>query len=766
MHWDGNGVGTTNTFDPLGRILKTSGQGWSEGYGYTSGIRQMTSLTNAVGNVTLFGYDEAGRRTHEIQVGVSTNLFEYNPAGDLLRLEDGRGKETIWEYDLYGRVVEKWHHGEQNADLVYSYNANGWLTNRLTRTGTGTNTTHFNTAYSYNANGNLTKVDYPAGTTDIDYTYDALNRMTSMVDAAGTTTWSYSLPGNGVFITAEDGPWSNDTVTVTNIHGLRSALVIQQPVSTWTTTYAHDTSRRLTGVTGGGQTWSYDHTTATGAALASVAAGSLISKVTLPGSHRIDNTFNSLGLLTDSSLKTSGGTLRNQHGYVHDAAHRRTTGSRTNSVATGWNGRFDYTYDSVGQLQTAWAYNSAGTQLTSQKWGYAYDPGQNLLRQTNNATTTTFTANDLNQMTAFPSHTQTFDRPGNLTQRSSSGSQQRYFVYDHEHQLIEVRSDTYYTPESSRFKEEYVYDGRGRLRERKTWTHYLGSWAASTTYRYLYDGMLIVQERTPSTPSVTYTRGVDLSGSLSGAGGIGGLLGRSTGYNGGTGAWSTHTSYHADGNGNVTAILDTSGNLTASYHYNPWGALLGITGSHSSANTMRHSSKPWFGWRGSSTAGLTYFGYRFYDPTTMRWVNRDPIGEEGGLNLYQFVKNSPMNLFDPLGLQSNVISIPGMIASGWSARDIALVAGISVAAAEAMIAAHIAKEAAKCKPKKPKKDECKWLTPKEIKKLKNAGHDPHKLKEGLGAGFDLCKDKDGNIHIKPKDGSGPGDPTGININNL
>jgi len=80
-------------------------------------------------------------------------------------------------------------------------------------------------------------------------------------------------------------------------------------------------------------------------------AGQLIEKVTLPGSHRIDNTFNSLGLLTDTSLKTSGGTLRNQHGYVHDAAHRRTMGSRTNSTAT-------------------------------------------------------FTANDLNQMTAFLSHTQ------------------------------------------------------------------------------------------------------------------------------------------------------------------------------------------------------------------------------------------------------------------------------------------------------------------------------------------------------------------------
>jgi RHS repeat-associated protein len=67
---------------------------------------------------------------------------------------------------------------------------------------------------------------------------------------------------------------------------------------------------------------------------------------------------------------------------------------------------------------------------------------------------------------------------------------------------------------------------------------------------------------------------------------------------------------------------------------------------------MRHSSKPWFGWRNSNTAGLTYFGYRFYDPTTMRWLNRDPIGERGGLNLYGFVGNDPIRKIDPLGLSS------------------------------------------------------------------------------------------------------------------
>ena len=47
---------------------------------------------------------------------------------------------------------------------------------------------------------------------------------------------------------------------------------------------------------------------------------------------------------------------------------------------------------------------------------------------------------------------------------------------------------------------------------------------------------------------------------------------------------------------------------------------------------------------------LLYYGYRFYNAATGRWLNRDPIGEAGGIHLYQFVKNQPSGWIDPLGL--------------------------------------------------------------------------------------------------------------------
>ena len=48
--------------------------------------------------------------------------------------------------------------------------------------------------------------------------------------------------------------------------------------------------------------------------------------------------------------------------------------------------------------------------------------------------------------------------------------------------------------------------------------------------------------------------------------------------------------------------------------------------------------------------GLYYYGYRYYDPDTGRWLSRDPLEEQGGINLYQFIGNDPVNWVDPLGL--------------------------------------------------------------------------------------------------------------------
>jgi RHS repeat-associated protein len=65
-------------------------------------------------------------------------------------------------------------------------------------------------------------------------------------------------------------------------------------------------------------------------------------------------------------------------------------------------------------------------------------------------------------------------------------------------------------------------------------------------------------------------------------------------------------------------------------------------------NSVAPQARPSLGKR-KPLRGLRYYGYRFYDPVTGRWPSRDPIEEEGGLNLYSFGPNSPMNGYDVHG---------------------------------------------------------------------------------------------------------------------
>ena len=211
----------------------------------------------------------------------------------------------------------------------------------------------------------------------------------------------------------------------------------------------------------------------------------------------------------------------------------------------------------------------------------------------------------------------TYDADGNILKLRDWTLQ-----WDAENRLVSASNDT----EVIRYGHDYM--GRRVWRE-----------AAGVTNRFDYDGWALIRDyREDGGLVVTncYFYGPDLSGTLQGAGTIGGLWAR-IGEGGVLG-------FSYDGNGNVTDLVDLTGAVRGHYEYAPFGGLTTMAGDLAASNPFRFSTK-----RQDESTGLLGYGYRDLDTVWGRWASRDPIGEKGGINLYGALLNSPVNYVDAYG---------------------------------------------------------------------------------------------------------------------
>jgi len=686
---DRNIVATTNSYDLLGRFLKrrivgpfATDQSGEETFQYNS--RGLTNYTDPLGKVTRYVRDSAGQLLFQTNANIELLQFTYDPAGNIRTLKDGKAQTTTWNYDDYGRVTNKVDHTTA-VMFRYQYDPNGRLTNRL-QAGSIT------TIFRYDPVGNLTNVAY-AGTTNI-FRYDDLNRLTNMTDISGSTAFSWT---DGSQLASEDGPWASDTVTYGYNGKLRSSLTIAAPnASSWLQTYGYDEAYRLTNITAPAGIFSTQYKDPYDASFH--GASDLVARLELPGGSYIENDRDGLGRLLSTVLKKADATILNSHEYVYNDGHQRTK-----QTFTAGNYQ-DYTYDDMGQLKTAKGKEAGGsTSRLQEQFGYAYDAAWNLNYRTNNGLTQTFNVNSLNQLTtgsrsgtmtvvgnvwsnatsvtvntsnavryadntfASTNHTLadgnntftaiasdsagrsdtnastcylpaspsfTYDSRGNL-----ANDGKRYFSYDDDNQLISITV-------SNAWRSEFSYDGLLRRRTRKEYGWVGGTWTKTNECRYVYDNLLAIQERDANNiPLFTYTRGNDLSGTFQRGGGIGGLLARTdNAFLLVPSSQIAHGYYQADGNGNITALVNTNQILIAKYQYDPFGNILSQSGPLATLNSYRFSSK-----EQHFNSQTLYYGFRFYDPNLQSWLNRDPIEESGGINLYSFSDNDTLNNADPFG---------------------------------------------------------------------------------------------------------------------
>jgi RHS repeat-associated protein len=196
-------------------------------------------------------------------------------------------------------------------------------------------------------------------------------------------------------------------------------------------------------------------------------------------------------------------------------------------------------------------------------------------------------------------------------------------------------------PATGKRKLEFAYDYMGRRVQKKVYSWNVGTSAyqLSSTVKFIYDGWNVVAEIDGNNALIrSYVWGQDLSGSMQGAGGIGGLLLVNEGGS------SYQVGY--DGNGNVVGLMKAGvGTFSATYEYDPFGNTLRSTGEYATQNPFRFSTK-----YVDNETGLVYYGYRYCNPQTGKWISRDPSEEAGGLNLYTFIGNDGINSVDFLGL--------------------------------------------------------------------------------------------------------------------
>ena len=220
------------------------------------------------------------------------------------------------------------------------------------------------------------------------------------------------------------------------------------------------------------------------------------------------------------------------------------------------------------------------------------------------------------------------------------------YTWDAENRLVEV--ETNLSAASAGVKQEkyvYVYDWTGRKIKSERYEYDGDAWVLVSTNKRYYDDYNLIYETTEyadgsSSEVRKYYYGTDLLGSVYGSAGTGGL--RMMSIN------AEDLFVFNDQVGSVEALFgaetDTAAQVKAEYLYSSYGEVMMKSGDLADKNNIGYSTR----YREGNT-GLVGYTYRHYSPGLKKWLSKDPISEQGGLNLYQMVANEPVGYWDIYG---------------------------------------------------------------------------------------------------------------------
>jgi len=623
-----NRTGVDYTYDARNRLVekRTFPGGRETRYAYDAAGRR-TSVEDANGHVTLFERDALGRLVVRTDANGHSIQYDYDALGSLLRVVDPNGNPMTYTFDERRRMASETN--AIGAATLFSYDPRGNLAAKQKPDGS-------RIQYAYDTRNRLVEVAYPDGTAKT-YAYDAVG---NLVEAAGDDTtetrqydagnrliettdshtgkriaYTYDLAGNRLSMTdPENGRHQyryNDSNRLT-------AFVDPEGL---VTTYAYDEMSRVIQASfpNGTETrWNFNSDNR----LASVISESDAKGITSAFAYTYDNVGNRLSMTEEDGYITT---------YQYDNIYQLTAVDYPDRPRGGGDDDDDDGDDDDGDDD-----NKPAAGLPDMVT-YTYDPAGNRLQQTRDAEVTDYQYNEANQMLSAGETQYGYDANGNRVSKSEGRHLTRY-QYNYDNLLSEL------IDEKGRATTTYTYDAFMRRTAKETIKRGDDDDdddddddRSRKETRFLYDGLRVLQEMSGSSQKhiAAYYRA------------NGRMVARQE-YKARDSRYKKRSQkkrlyYEHDGLGSVAGLTNHRGKLKTRYRYDAFGEV--VEGS------LKNNPYAFTGKRLDTESGLYHFHFRQYDPETGVWTTPDPISIWGGMNLYRYVRNNPINRVDFLGLE-------------------------------------------------------------------------------------------------------------------
>ncbi len=698
------------TYDPYGRILmRTDPLGHVTSYAYDSRGRFL-SVTNPLGSVTSYAYDANDRLVTMTNALSQVTQYTYDPEDRVTKIADPSGQVTLLVYDARGHLTQTSvldngialplsgaTYGARDvpdtrsagsATLTYTYDG-------LDRPTSVTDSLGQTTSFTYDDAGRRTQITDALGRKTV-FAYDPVGRLTGVTDALNnvaaqafdadgdrvaladtkgqTTTFAYDATGRLSGITTPDGS------TVTIAYNGKGQAGSSTNGRGQTTTYSYDAAGRLAQLAdpSGAISYTYD---ANGNRLSvSDSVGTITRQY--DALNRITRQTDVYGNAIQYAYDAAGNLVQltypggKQVTYTYDNANRLT-------LVTDWANRqtlYQYDYDGRVTLSNPggwfdqWSYDAVG-QITNSSIGSSPGNSQYRTYRYDAVGSVVSEVDPSLARPATPGPALTYDNANRLIAVNGQA-----VSYDVDGNMLNVWNGSAFDTAG--------YDSRNRLVSlgNTTFTYdadnnRVGQTSGGTTTRYVVDSnarlpRVLMETDGSGTPTAFYVYGL-------------GLIGRQD-------AADNYLTYHYDRRGSTVALVDTAGIAQDTYQYGPYGELVSHLGA---------TSQPFLydGRDGVMTDsdGLYYMRARYYGPQVKRFLQRDIIAgtpaQTPSLNRYAYALGNPARFIDPSGREISVGELIGSAITGalfggfeavvWGAvvggialEGIPVVAGIAIAA--------------------------------------------------------------------------------------